>query len=74
MELKKLKIEELVKIRTQMILEGKSTKTINRVIGEKEEEYVKYLLEDTSRDEFVVSETSKPCKIIVDYKNFIDKR
>ena len=36
MELKDLKIEELVKVRTQIMLEGKSTKTINRVIDEKE--------------------------------------
>jgi hypothetical protein len=48
MELKDLKIEELVKVRTQIMLEGKSTKTINRVIDEKEREYTQSLFEDTS--------------------------
>lgn len=48
MKLNQLSIEELVELRTQMVLEKKSTTQINRVIDEKEREYVKLLLEDTS--------------------------
>lgn len=48
MELSKLNIEELVKLRTTLILEKKSTKEINEMIDKKEEEYVASLKEDTS--------------------------
>lgn len=46
MKLNQLTIEELVELRTQMILEKKSTKQINQIIDKKEQEYSKYLLED----------------------------
>lgn len=48
MKLNQLSIEELVELRTQMVLEKKSTTQINRVIDEKEREYVTSLLEDSS--------------------------
>jgi len=48
MKLENLNIEELVELRTKMILENKSTDSINRLIDRKEREYASYLTEDTS--------------------------
>jgi hypothetical protein len=48
MNLSKLNIEQLVKYRTKLILEGKSTTEINSMIDKKEQEYVNMLFEDTS--------------------------
>jgi hypothetical protein len=48
MKLKQLTIEELVEIRTKMILEKISTKEINSIIDEKEKEYANSILEDTA--------------------------
>ncbi len=46
MKLSQLNIEDLVQLRTKMILEKKDTKEINEVIDDKEREYSDYLLED----------------------------
>lgn len=48
MKLNQLTIEELVELRTQMILEKKSTKQINQIIDKKEREYIYSIIEDTS--------------------------
>ena len=48
MKLNQLTIEELVELRTQMILEKKSTKQINQIIDKKEQEYAYSIIEDTS--------------------------
>ena len=48
MTLEKLNIEELVELRTKMILEKKSTKEINFIIDKKEREYISSINEDTS--------------------------
>jgi hypothetical protein len=50
MELKKLSLEELVEIRTKMILEKSDLRTINQIILEKEIEYSESLIfnEDVS--------------------------
>ena len=48
MKLNQLTIEELVELRTQMILEKKSTKQINQIIDKKEKEYIYSIIEDTS--------------------------
>lgn len=48
MKLNQLTIEELVELRTQMILEKKSTKQINQIIDKKEQEYAFSIVEDTS--------------------------
>lgn len=47
MNLSQLNIEQLVELRTKLILEGKSVKDINFIIDEKEKEYASYLVEDT---------------------------
>ena len=46
MNLSKLNIEELVKIRTSLILEGKDVSNINTLIDKKEAEYINYIFED----------------------------
>jgi hypothetical protein len=46
MKLHQLTIEELVELRTKMILEKKSTKEINLIIEKKEKEYIDSLMED----------------------------
>ena len=43
-----LNLEQLVKLRTKMILEGKDIKNINYLIESKEEEYSTYITEDVS--------------------------
>jgi hypothetical protein len=48
MNLSQLNIEQLVELRTKLILEGKSVKDLNLIIDEKEKEYASYLVEDTS--------------------------
>lgn len=48
MKLENLDIEQLVELRTKMILEKKSTSQINRIIDKKEKEYSKSILEDVS--------------------------
>jgi hypothetical protein len=46
MEITNLNIEELVELRTKMILEGKDVSQINFLIDCKESEYLNYLFED----------------------------
>ena len=48
MNLTKLNIEELVELRTKMILENQDTSDINILITEKEHEYLYSIFEDTS--------------------------
>lgn len=48
MNLTKLNIEELVELRTKMILEKSNIDHINRIILEKEEEYSQFIIEDVS--------------------------
>jgi hypothetical protein len=46
MNLSKLNIEQLVKLRTNLILEGKDISDINLLIDRKEAEYINYIFED----------------------------
>lgn len=48
MKFKDLSIENLVELRTQMILEKKDLSEINRIILEKESEYIESIMEDVS--------------------------
>ena len=48
MKLSELNIEELVELRTNMLLEKRSVKELNNLIKEKEIEYSKYLVEDSA--------------------------
>lgn len=47
MNLSKLNIEQLVELRTKMILEKSNIDEINRIIDQKEEEYSQSIIEDT---------------------------
>lgn len=46
--MKNLNIEQLVELRTRMILENKDTFKINQLIDSKESEYISYLFEDSA--------------------------
>jgi hypothetical protein len=47
MEIKNLNIEQLVELRTKMILEGQKLDEINSLIESKEIEYSSYIKEDS---------------------------
>ena len=68
-----MSIEELVELRTKMILEKKNIKEINSIIESKEREYVEYIMEDTLSSTNRVDNSKQNNKVVQCYSKFIKK-
>ena len=73
MNLTQMSIEELVELRTKMILEKKNIKEINSIIESKEREYVEYIMEDTLSSTNRVDNSKQNNKVVQCYSKFIKK-